>query len=247
MRLTVSSNLKKHKDAWISRVTFGLESDDYMDKIDVYKLETRDLAMTDAYTSYMSDVRLEQMRNTTHPKRMKQHMFTELLVYYALNQYQRLDKLVLTYDKFGKPVYDNLYTVSISHTKDIIAIAVSKHPVGIDIQYMESKFLRLASKILSTDELKIFDEQDDKVLCFFKYWTAKESFSKFLGTGMTYSMKEMVFSNKCIKYGNINANISHYVDENINMSVAYGKKEMTISMHKVDFLQITEILKRKKP
>ncbi len=57
------------------------------------------------------------------------------LIKRGLHKYFNIDKFKIMYTKNGKPFLDNDVYLSISHDKDIVVVALSNVPVGIDIQY----------------------------------------------------------------------------------------------------------------
>ena len=103
----------------------------------------------------------------------------------------------LKYEENGRPVFENTeYFLSLSHSGEVAFSAVSKSPVGIDVEK-----IRPISKSL-IDRVCV-DEEKDYVLCgftitdekniddpdvmkrFFEIWTAKEAYFKMMGSGIT--------------------------------------------------------------
>lgn len=82
----------------------------------------------------------------------------------------------VNYLETGKPfLKNNEAKISISHTKDLVAIMVSKdHTVGIDIEYISPRVDKLAQRFLSEEEIKIANNTMLRTL----YWSAKESLFK---------------------------------------------------------------------
>lgn len=84
----------------------------------------------------------------------------------------------ISYDEIGKPILSNsMQKVSISHTKDFVAVFL--HPfsvVGIDIEYRSTRAAKLRSRFLSAEEMPFCAENIDAYceLC----WCAKESVYK---------------------------------------------------------------------
>lgn len=75
--------------------------------------------------------------------------------------------------------------VSVSHSKNIVAAAVSDAPVGIDVECITNRNItNLAEKCLSNDEYLRFCAAEDKRLCFYQHWTAKEAYAKLTGDGL---------------------------------------------------------------
>ncbi len=85
----------------------------------------------------------------------------------------------------GKPYFKNLpdFHFNISHSHDLIVVAVSEHPVGIDIEKNRVPNLRIAKRFCS-DEQAYITESDCKNR-FFEVWTKKEACLKYNGTGLS--------------------------------------------------------------
>lgn len=104
--------------------------------------------------------------------------------------------------RFAKTQMGKLYPVglaaeiSVSHSGDLVACAISDRPVGIDLERLRPVELRLAKKICTTRELcYLFGRQpeaedfcytEDPVLTerFFRLWTGKEACAKRQGKGI---------------------------------------------------------------
>ena len=82
---------------------------------------------------------------------------------------------------------------SLSHSRDLVAVAISDEPVGVDIElYDERKLLRIASRLLTGDELKELDalSEEKKGEYIIKAWTGKEAAFKIMGEGALLPKKE---------------------------------------------------------
>lgn len=92
-------------------------------------------------------------------------------------------------NKNGKPI-SNKYFLSISHSKDIVAVAIANENIGIDIEKIDStkNINKIKKYILSEDE-EILNIED-----LFKIWTKKEALFKFEG-GEKFIPKNIKISN----------------------------------------------------
>ena len=94
------------------------------------------------------------------------------------NQYP---ELVINYDLKGKPFLNKQKGISISHSNEIVGIAISNEiDFGIDIQYKTNKVFKIQNKFLSEMESKFLGKKDD-LESLIKVWSAKESIYKALG------------------------------------------------------------------
>ena len=91
---------------------------------------------------------------------------------------------LITFTNDGKPVHPHI-SFSISHSKNYIAIAISEKSVGVDVEgiFLDER-LKMAPKILTLEELDIFNHKLDQNGYLTEKWTLKEAYAKFLGTGL---------------------------------------------------------------
>ena len=116
------------------------------------------------------------------------------------------EEIKLSADENGKPfpIAQNLH-ISISHSHDYVACAVSKTPIGIDIEKISPINLKVAKRFCNKTELKyifgkapsdddlVYTERCDLLQRFYEVWTAKEAFCKKTGVGISV-INEIEFS-----------------------------------------------------
>ena len=82
--------------------------------------------------------------------------------------------------------------VSISHSGDWIAAAVSVAPIGIDIENFAKQrdFMAIARHVFSDAEVKVLEACKPLHLAqnFYLYWTLKESIAKQFGSGLKFEV-----------------------------------------------------------
>ena len=94
----------------------------------------------------------------------------------------------ITYDNNGKPLLNSKYNISISHSHEIAAIAISDNSkIGLDVQLNENKIFNIQDKFLNPSEkLNIGENPSLKILTMI--WTSKESIYKAVGLkGISFS------------------------------------------------------------
>ena len=93
------------------------------------------------------------------------------------------------------PAYPD-FCYNISHSAGVAVCAVSDHPVGIDLQMIPENprnAMRIAKRFFSGEEQDalsaLSDRGEQEALCclFCRYWTARESYIKLTGKGLTES------------------------------------------------------------
>ena len=101
-------------------------------------------------------------------KREKEYLVSRLLLK------EIAPKTKITYNKYGAPGLENGKHISISHSKNLVAIIFSKQKVGLDIEKISEKPLRLASKFISEDEHQNLTEEKATLI-----WCVKEAIFKW--------------------------------------------------------------------
>lgn len=84
----------------------------------------------------------------------------------------------------GKPFFSEFPNrhFSLSHTGGLCLCALSEAgPVGADIERVRPRRAELPQYVMSEAELSVFDGSWEE---FYKIWTLKEAFCKFLGTSV---------------------------------------------------------------
>lgn len=97
----------------------------------------------------------------------------------------------------GTPVY-----FSISHSGDMVMVAVCRFPIGCDIQFVEKNNIELAKRYFNENEIEEINDSDDPIRCFYKYWTIKESYMKLTGKGLSLGLKNAPIKNGVIDIEN---------------------------------------------
>ncbi len=106
----------------------------------------------------------------------------------------------LVYGKHKKPYlasHNNLF-FSLSHSGVYSACAFYDKEIGIDIQKVKDVTDAVIKKVATNKEYALLSNLDEKVIAeeFTRLWTVKESYLKFLGTGLSVSPQkiEVTFS-----------------------------------------------------
>ena len=90
----------------------------------------------------------------------------------------------LKYDKAGKPIFSQNKRLSISHSGNYASVIISDHNVGIDIEKISDKSIKIKDKFLDL-ELNYPQELNNQISLV--YWNIKESIYKAVGiTGIDF-------------------------------------------------------------
>lgn len=95
------------------------------------------------------------------------------------------DKIKILRTTKGKPYFKDIpIQFSISHSGNMWVCLMARKPVGVDIQEMrEIQYLDIAKRFYTQEEIKYVELMGQ--YGFFQIWTMKESYIKYLGTGLS--------------------------------------------------------------
>lgn len=115
-------------------------------------------------------------------------------------------------EKGGKPYYaDEKYYFNISHCKDVVVVALSWRPVGVDVEQMRSVKYGTVKKCCTETEQKYvigdnlwhdgksnvsdicIELSEEMCWRFLELWTRKESYVKFTGQGLRMEVNTIDF------------------------------------------------------
>ena len=103
----------------------------------------------------------------------------------------------LTCESSGKPFFEDYpnFHFNISHSENLIAVAVADSPVGVDIEKKRDANLKIAQRFFTEEEKNFVKDSDS----FFYVWTRKEALLKKMGEGLKDISKAQVLENSEIK------------------------------------------------
>jgi len=127
--------------------------------------------------------------------------------------------------EMGKPDIDSDNYFSISHSDDVVVVAVSESPIGVDVQSRVTKSDNVLGRVCSLVELEFFSSKE-------KLWTRKEAVVKLFGDSIMNGKKYDVSQDDNTAY-----QISSFELENeMSCSIAL-EKDKVIGNVNVNFIQ----------
>lgn len=102
------------------------------------------------------------------------------------------DRFEYCYAENGRPLLEGA-CMSLSHTEGAAMAAVSSFGVGVDIERERHVSLLAAKRILNASEYAelIASPEEEKNGCLLEAWTAKESFLKLTGEGLSAGLDKL--------------------------------------------------------
>ena len=94
-------------------------------------------------------------------------------------------EVLITVNEHGKPLlHGNEFYFNISHSADLLCMAFHHEPVGVDVQQLRpaAATLRLAERIMCTEQLSNWCQRGQSVDEFFACWCAAEALVKHAGS-----------------------------------------------------------------
>ncbi len=87
---------------------------------------------------------------------------------------------------YGKPYIAGAdgFNFNLSHSGDLVVLAVSGSPVGVDIERNDPIEWREISAAFGAKEREMLENADEPLKCFYRIWTVREAFAKAIGTGL---------------------------------------------------------------
>ena len=130
----------------------------------------------------MGLVYLRVLESFSKGKRTLHWLATRVLLRYMLDTPDYIECLT---DKNGKPyLVDFPQRISLTHSFDYAAVMMSDHSeVGIDLELIKPKILRIADKFMKPEEMEFLGAMDEecRIRHLYACWCAKEAVYKLQG------------------------------------------------------------------
>ena len=143
-------------------------------------------------------------------KRKKEFLASRLLLQ------EILPNTTITYNEFGAPELENGKHISISHSKELVAVIISDKKVGLDIEKISEKTLRLSSKFISEKNLRNLNKEKATLI-----WCCKEAVFKWHQKGGVDFIKDIIIPEFTAK-------------EKGEISIQFKNKELNINYQKIN-------------
>lgn len=137
----------------------------------------------------------------------------------------------------GKPYFaeEDLF-FSLSHSGSYALAALSKQPIGADIQVeKQADFPAIARRMFAAEEIEaLYKEREGAAQrrLFFQIWTCRESMGKQRGCGMIKALPACIS-----QQGRLDRRCFHFCNEGIHIA-AYGADQEECHLQYVDFAPI---------
>lgn len=186
----------------------------------------------------------------------KRSVCAELLLQYSLFQaVGRLVKMTIVYNEFGKPFMNHMhgFSYNLSHSGKWVAIAYGSTEVGIDIEEIQTGREDIADRFFTEEEKSFIYTVTGKERAkrFTQIWTLKESYIKYLGTGLSTRLNSFSVNALDGVVTNQNGKIqkklrlkSYLFETDYYLSICSMEEE--VILHKVRLEDLIQLINRSK-
>jgi len=143
-------------------------------------------------------------------KRKKEFLASRLLLE------QLKPKAIVAYNEFGAPELSNGDCISISHSRNLVAVIICTKKVGIDIEQISEKLLRLSSKFVSEKNLKNLSKEKATLI-----WCCKEAVFKWHQKGGVDFINDIIIPEFTVKEKGI-------------ITIQFKNKELNLNYQKIN-------------
>ena len=213
----------------------------------------------DTYQLLKPSVSLERQRKAEQYRFFddaKRCVFAELLLQYSFFQkIGSLTEIELDYNEFGKPFIRGRenFSYNISHSGKWVVIAYGDMPIGVDIEQICDTEDDMPIEAFTKEERDYINEveNEDKAKRFTQTWTLKESYVKYIGTGLSTDLNSFsILIEDMIKVKGVSG-IQEDLKLNCQLfqsdyylSVCSAEKEMT--MQEIKLIDLVDFAHNKK-
>ncbi len=156
----------------------------------IFYIDISNITLNSINLLNVSEDRLEKANKIKDENKKLQSLISYLLLRYAFSE---LDIKLEEYEFYymnNKPFIKDLnYYFNITHSHNIVAIAISDTNVGIDCEFVnyEKDLTKVAKYALTIEEYSEFLalNKEDSCNYFYQKWVMKESYFKMLNKGLT--------------------------------------------------------------
>lgn len=114
---------------------------------------------------------------------------SEVLAWRTIVRRELGSEVTISHDEYGAPKVDTPDTfISVSHSRDRVAVLFSDRACAVDIESAERDFRKVASRYLSAEEQALAEQND----LYAEMWSAKEALYKYHVKGGVDFVKDVV-------------------------------------------------------
>ena len=107
--------------------------------------------------------------------------------------YNHSRSLKISYSESGSPLLNNHQYISVSHSGNLVCIAISNNSIGVDIEEISEKSLRSQSKFVNVNQTNLNKNKTSLI------WSIKESVFKYHNKGGIDFKRDVLLKDLIVK------------------------------------------------
>jgi phosphopantetheinyl transferase len=160
----------------------------------------------ESYNTLKSKIELKEDSKKKIEKFKSEKRKIEFLITRILLKELGFDDYDLKYKKSGAPyLHHSENFISISHSSEYVAVAVSNKKIGIDVEKNRNQIFRIIHKFINDKENKLFDSNNIEIVSII--WNAKEAMFKLCEKQGIDFKKNLIVTKIDIRKKNIKAEL----------------------------------------
>ncbi|WP_316749138.1 4'-phosphopantetheinyl transferase family protein [Pedobacter gandavensis] len=188
---STAENLLKGPITWLPYDGQDLSVKDFAH---VFKIKASDYFKKIAAEELLSAEELVKAARFLHQQSRENYTVRKYFLRKLLSRFlgRPPEALVFHLKENKKPAIDDL-SFNVSHSKDLITIAISENPIGVDIEYIDPYFQykEVVDLCFSKEEQAMVEAAALPILAFYLLWTRKEAIVKATGEGIVEQLPQV--------------------------------------------------------
>lgn len=186
----MKKNLLQAPVNWLPYINQELSIDGFIHVIKI----TVDKHYPEVDLSILSAQEIEKANRFIQQPDKERYLVSKYYLRLLLAKFLSLAPSAIEYSYTGnhKPALPGI-EFNISHAENYVVIAVSRFPVGVDVEFIKNgfEFRELMEMCFSPEESSFISHSEDQLLSFYLLWTRKEAILKATGEGLTDHLYEV--------------------------------------------------------
>lgn len=152
------------------------------------------------FENCLDENKIKKIKKFKYKNDYLRSLYGELLVRYEIIKKLSIKNIDISFsnNEYGKPFLNSKYNFhfNISHSDNWVVCAFSNEAIGVDIEVIKEGNLDIAKRFFTKDEYKALHSKSssDQNTYFYKLWTLKESYIKWLGKGLSIPLDSFSIS-----------------------------------------------------
>lgn len=185
--------------------------------LELYAINIEDCISPEKYEEWLHIVTDEQRARIKRFRFLadaKRTLYGEILIRYLACKklHIRNRDIEIERNVYGKPSLRNYcnFHYNISHAGSWVISAISDQLVGADIEQVKSIDLGIAKRYFSKSEYEsiMSESKENRQNVFYQFWTAKESYVKYMGKGLSMPLNSFSVLGEKSRYCTIDIDTS---------------------------------------